>query len=102
MAPTTPSSPDVPLLASRVVHGTRECRVTASVFTQQLATLPFKTAWRFYCHFPHDTSKTMKDGVESDDDHGPRHIVCLVNRVAAVAGRAVRCNLRSLPTSHGP
>lgn len=52
MAPTTPLSPDVPLLASRVVNGTRECRVTASVFTQQLATLPFKTAWRFYLPLP--------------------------------------------------
>ena len=44
LSPTMPVSPDIATLPSQVVNGAREFRVTASVFKQQLATFPFKTA----------------------------------------------------------
>lgn len=44
LTPTMPVTPDVANLPSQVVDGVREFRVTASVFTQQLATFPFRTA----------------------------------------------------------
>lgn len=44
VAVTMPVTPDVQDLASQVVNGAREFRVTAGVFTQQLATFPFQRA----------------------------------------------------------
>lgn len=42
--PTLPVTPDVQDLPSQMVNGAREFHVTASVFTQQLATFPVRTA----------------------------------------------------------
>ena len=42
--PTIPVSPDIGTMMGTIVNGAREFHVTASVFTQQIATFPLKTA----------------------------------------------------------